>query len=257
MNSALIGHTGFVGGNLLVQGAFDDCFNSQNIAEISGRSYDLVVCTGVQAKKWLANKDPEWDWSTIQPLLTALEGVKAAQFCLISTIDVYPPPVRGNEDAVFVPEQQHAYGRHRYQVEQWVAERFPQHSILRLPGLFGDGLKKNVIYDLMHDNMLEAINPAGCFQYYSLDWIWADVQKALQCGLPLLNVSSGPVTTEEIIRSFFAEKASRVGGSAGPAGSYDFRSKHAALWSGQDGYLYSRERILEAMGDFIRRTSVS
>ena len=254
MKSALIGHTGFVGGNLQMQGRFDDCYNSANIADIAGREYDIVVCAGVQAKKWLAIKDPSWDWGTIQPLLTALESVKAKQFCLISTIDVYPPPVRGDENAVFRSEEQHAYGRHRYDVEKWVSQHFATYSILRLPGLFGEGLKKNVIYDLMHDNMLEAINPAGCFQYYSLDWIWSDVQKALEHGLRLVNVSSGPVTTQEIILNFFPEKAAAVGGSAGPAGSYDFRSIHANLWGGSDGYLYSKGQVVAAMGDFIRRT---
>jgi hypothetical protein len=51
-SSALIGHTGFVGSNLADQCNYSDCFNSKNISEMRGRSFDLVVCAGIQAKKW-------------------------------------------------------------------------------------------------------------------------------------------------------------------------------------------------------------
>ena len=41
-SSALIGYTGFVGSTLLKQRSFDACFNSANIDQIAGRSFDLV-----------------------------------------------------------------------------------------------------------------------------------------------------------------------------------------------------------------------
>ena len=43
MKTAIIGHTGFVGSNLLEAHAFDDLFNTSNIDQIAGREYDLVV----------------------------------------------------------------------------------------------------------------------------------------------------------------------------------------------------------------------
>jgi hypothetical protein len=56
MTSALIGHTGFVGGHLSRQVAFDDLYNSKNIEHIAGKSYRLVVCCGASAVKWVANQ---------------------------------------------------------------------------------------------------------------------------------------------------------------------------------------------------------
>lgn len=48
MTSALIGYTGFVGGNLAKQMSFDRVYNSQNIADIEGKQFNLVVCAGVR-----------------------------------------------------------------------------------------------------------------------------------------------------------------------------------------------------------------
>ena len=73
MSQALIGHTGFVGANLLRQGAFDATFNSSSIEAIRGRDFDRVVCAGVTAVKWWANQNPEEDRSRILGLIGHLD----------------------------------------------------------------------------------------------------------------------------------------------------------------------------------------
>jgi hypothetical protein len=46
---ALIGHSGFVGTNLHRQRPFDYLYNSKNIGDICGRSFELIVCAGIPA----------------------------------------------------------------------------------------------------------------------------------------------------------------------------------------------------------------
>ena len=46
MTSALIGNTGFVGGNLRRQVRFDVLVSSSNVDELRGRSFELVACAG-------------------------------------------------------------------------------------------------------------------------------------------------------------------------------------------------------------------
>ena len=251
MATALIGHTGFVGGNLRRQHAFDDFFRSTDIGEMAGRAYDLVVCAGVQAVKWRANREPEWDLEGIERLKAVLGTVDAGRFVLISTVDVYPAPVRGTEDEVPAPVE--PYGRHRLELEQWVAARFGDHSIVRLPGLFGDGLKKNVIYDFLHGraDMIAGMHPRGSFQYYYLDRLWADLERARESGIRLLNVATAPLETREIAAAYFP--GVELTEKAAVAGSYDFRSRHAAEWGGENGYLYGREQCLEDLGRWLER----
>ena len=250
---ALLGHTGFVGGNLLRQFPFGGTYHSKNIGDLADRSYELIVCSAVSAVKWQANKDPESDWRGIQSLLDVLTRVDARRFILISTIDVYPNPVNVTEsdDPSGIPS--HAYGIHRLKLEHFVRNRFPVHHIVRLPGLFGDGLKKNVIYDLLHSNLLENIHPDGVFQYYDLSRLWPDLGRTMAASLPLLNVATEPLPTRDIVSRFFSN--SRIGAKASGAGRYDFRSRHDTLWNGADGYLYSKESVMTDLEHFLGRQS--
>ena len=150
MTSCLIGYTGFVGSNLDQQYSFTDRYNSKNIAEIAGKTYDLCICAGVKAQKWVANQQPEHDLSEIKALINHLKSAKIKQFVLISTIDVYPYPIQVDEDSVIDRNQHHAYGLNRLYLEEWVAKYYEKHLIIRLPGLFGYNIKKNFIYDIMH-----------------------------------------------------------------------------------------------------------
>ena len=176
MSSALIGHTGFVGTNLRAAVPFDVLVNSTNVEELRGRSFDLIVCAGVRAEKWKANQNPDADRAGIRALTDALEGVTAKRFVLISTVDVYPNPIAVDEATPIDPAQTSAYGRHRLELELFARARF-ETLVVRLPGLFGPGLRKNVVFDLLHGNQVEKIHPGGVYQYYNLDRLWADAPR--------------------------------------------------------------------------------
>ncbi len=249
-NSVLIGHTGFVGGNLLRRHAFTHRYHSANIEELRGREAGLMVCAGVRAVKWWANTHPEEDRAGIETLLDVLRDVRAGTFVLISTVDVYPNPAGVTEADEPEEEPRNAYGRHRLMVEHFVREHFDKTCILRLPGLFGDGLKKNVIYDLLHDNGLDRVQPESAYQYYDLKRLWDDMGTAMHRKIPLLNMATEPIRTRVLIDRFFPDKT--VGGAA-PVAHYDMRSQHAAAWGRSDGYLYGADDVLADLEVFIRR----
>ena len=239
--TALIGCTGFVGSNLASQHPYTDQFNSRNINDLAGGAYDTIVCAGVSAVKYLANQQPEADWAGIGRLLEPLGKVKAGRFLLISTIDVYAQPIMVTE-ADPGSSENHAYGRHRLAVEHFVRDNFSHSHVIRLPGLFGPGLKKNILFDLRHRNCLENIQPASSYQYYDVAHLTSDLQKVLDLDLPLLNLATAPLTTQSILDRFAPHEA--VGQNAGPPGHYDFRSLHAGAWGGKDGYLYPAEQVM-------------
>ncbi len=246
---ALIGHTGFVGSNLLRQRAFGAVFNSASIGGIEGRGFDDVVCAGVSAVKWWANQNPDEDRARIEALMRRLETVRARNFTLISTIDVYARPLGVTERDPPALEGLHAYGRNRAALERFVAGRFETHQIIRLPALFGAGLKKNALYDLMHNNRTALINPASSFQWYPLERLGADLARARGAALAVLNLATEPLGMAEIRDRWFP--ATPIGAEAAAEAHYDMRSLHALAFGGAGAYMMNKQAVLEAIGRFV------
>jgi hypothetical protein len=248
--TCLIGYTGFVGGNLARQHSFDDRYNSRNIEQIRGKSYDLLVCCGVSAVKWQANRFPDEDRAAIDRLLENLALVTAQRSILISTIDIYPSTEGVDES--FDPHglPNHPYGVNRLRVEDTIRQLFHCANIVRLPGLFGPGLKKNVIYDLLHDNCLDAMHPHGSFQYYDVRRLWRDLEVVMRNNLSVSNFATRPIETWEIVQRYFPGK--QIGSQNARPSAYDMRTQFAEYFGGSDGYIYSREQVLADLGDWIR-----
>src|SRR5258705_293290 len=118
MSDALIGHTGFVGGNVAAQHRFQAFFNSKNIESIRGQRFDLLVVSGMPAAKWLANRDPLGDLAVLDRLWDCVSRCRAEAVVIMSTVDVYPAPFGADEDSCIEPIYQQSYGKHRLKLEQ-------------------------------------------------------------------------------------------------------------------------------------------
>ena len=254
-SSALIGYTGFVGTNLLRQRSFDACFNSSNIDQMAGRSFALVVCCDARAEKWKANADPEADLDNIEKLTRALANVNATKLVLISTVDVFLNPASVDEDSPTPMTGLHAYGRNRRRLEQIVAGRFDA-RIIQLAGLYGPGLKKNAIYDLLHDHDVHNIDSRAVFQFYDVTRLWADIEVAMDNELPLVNLPPEPVSVSDVARAAFdIEFTNEV---ASTVARYDIHTKHASLFGGEGQYTQTKIAELAGISAFVaaeRRTN--
>lgn len=254
MKNAIIGYTGFVGGNIDRQHVFGDRYNSSNIADIEDKEYGLVVSAANRAEMWRINQEPEKDLAEIEEFISHIQKAKIGKLVLISTVGVYKNPNGANEDTPIDMDGLLPYGANRYYLEEFCRDKFDA-TIIRLPGLFGDGLKKNVIYDLLHNNMVEKIHADGTYQYYNLDNIWHDISVALEHNLPLVNFATPPVSTEEVARvAFDLDFANRPEGVT-PA-YWDMHSKYADVYGGQGDYLYTKEQELEAIKRFVERERI-
>ncbi len=150
MQRALVGYTGFVGSNICAKAAFDGLYNTKNIEEAYGTEPDLLIYAGLRAEKYLANTAPEKDMALIEEAEENIRRIRPRRLVLISTIDVFKDPAGADEDTEIVTEGLHPYGYNRYRLEEWVRADYPDALIIRLPGLFGQNIKKNFIYDYIH-----------------------------------------------------------------------------------------------------------
>ncbi len=149
MKTALVGYTGFVGGNLYNSHKFDEFYNSKNIADAFNTKPDLLIYSGLPAAKFLANSNEKGDFDVCMNAFENIKKINPKKLVLISTVDVYKTPVNVDEDTKASVQNHEAYGKNRALLEQKVAENFDNALIIRLPGLYGNGLKKNFIYDFL------------------------------------------------------------------------------------------------------------
>ena len=145
----LVGSTGFVGGNLIKSHVFKKQVHASNISEAYDTHPDLCVYAGVPSAMFLANQNPDADLDIMRQARKNVQLIKPRKLVLISTIAVYDDSRGKDENSAIDESVLPAYGKNRFQLEQWIRSDFPNSLIVRLPALYGYGLKKNFINDLI------------------------------------------------------------------------------------------------------------
>lgn len=245
MKNALIGFSGFVGSTLLKQAQFDALYCSKNISEIENEQFDTVVCAGAPAQKWIANLQPKTDLEKIRYLIKYLRTIQCRIFILISTVDVFGNPVGVDEETQADENCFHAYGLHRRLLEKFVESYFTNYLIVRLPGLVGPGLRKNIIFDFLNVNNLHSIDKRGVFQFYPIVNLWYDIQVALNIGLRLIHLTATPITVADVSLQGFGK--SFLQELADTPSKYDMRTRYASLFGRKGNYQYSACETLQAI----------
>jgi len=147
---ALIGYSGFVGGQLQRQHSFESLFNSSNIDEVAGSEFDTVVCAAAPGSMFEANMLPDVDFSKVNALIEHLATIKTKRFVLISSIAVLANFAAHDDENTSAFQTKLAYGKHRHVLEAFCEDHFDDCLLIRLPALFGEGLRKNFIFDLLN-----------------------------------------------------------------------------------------------------------
>jgi nucleoside-diphosphate-sugar epimerase len=246
MRNALVGFTGFVGQNLKVD-RFDDLINSSNIKNFKGQEFDLLVVAAGDARKWYANQNPSKDLIHILNLYADLKNIRAKKVILMSTIDVYPDYHSDcvyNENTTIYSD--FPYGMHRLMLEKLLQMTFQDVSIIRLPGLMGKNLKKNLIFDICNNRVdqLNNYNLDSFFQYFALSKLDEIIDMVLDSNsYDVLNLVSEPISVRQIANllniseSLFSNTAPKI--------NYNIQTVHS-----QTGYIFDSHFTRESIKSF-------
>lgn len=172
-----------IGGEGFVGSAFDRAFRRAGAAELitvtrsnyrqlSGHNSDIVVECACNSKKFLAAENPllDFDLSVSHRLRTLIDFPATLQVH-ISSVDVYAnleSPERTLEDGGPVGGAVSTYGFHKRLAEDVVRHYAPEWLIFRLAGMVGAGLRKNPVFDILHDRPI-FIHPESQYQYMNTD----------------------------------------------------------------------------------------
>jgi hypothetical protein len=127
---------------------------------------------------WAANAAPEEDRANLRHLADRIATARFDRLVLVSTIAVLDDLGAGHTESSARYESGKAYGRNRRELEVMLTKRHGA-VVLRLPALFGEGLRKNFLFDLL--------NPVPSFLkpevYQELGRVFSDEERAAAAGV--------------------------------------------------------------------------
>jgi len=129
-----LGNSGFIGN--AVSEILARSFSVNNSKE-----YDILVnCAGF-SRMYEGSKNPEKMRSVENSIFDRITAISFDRLIHISTvyIDVYPDDI---------------YSKIKIDMENRILNKYPNATILRLGGVVGPGLKKNVVFDLLNNKQL-------------------------------------------------------------------------------------------------------
>lgn len=248
---SLIGNTGLIGQTIQKFEEFDSYYNSKNIDTFkeNKKDGDELFLTCLPATKWMVNKNLKDDMNNIHKIINIISGTHYSKVTLISTIDVYNDSPLGVDETYSPNISKLSYGNNRYIFELMVKEcvKTDDLKIFRLPALFNNLIKKNVLYDLIHNNNVNQINQNSKFQWYNLDKLWSDIISYSKDypNETTFNLFTEPIDTADIVK-MFPQHMDKV--QNGIQIIYDYKSKFG-------GYIDNKNNVLEEINRFIYEIS--
>jgi len=212
MKNALIGYTGFIGSNLKKKIKNCEYYNSKNINRIISKNYETIYCSANDARIWYANQNPFEDLLKIIKFIKILKKVKCKKFILISSIEVYNKKTLNpyNEKSKISTSTKPNYGSNRFLLELLVRKIFLNFLIIRLPVVYGEGMKKNILYDLINNNNLSKINLDDVLQFYPVKFLFNDIQILIKKKINIINLSSAPISVNDVVKKIkFSKKLNK------------------------------------------------
>jgi len=248
MKTVLIGDTGLIGQNLLHQTKFDAMFNSKNINQFVNLDSEVldIYLSCLPATKWQINNNIIDDINNINSIINVLKTKRYNNVVLFSTIDVYtdsPLGVDENYNPIFKTLH---YGSNRLLFEKMIQSVIDYNRlyVIRLPALFGNFLKKNIIFDLLNNNCVEKININTSYQWYDLNDLYYDVQNIVSSySGGIFNLFPEPISTSSILKTFFPDETRCM---SGKLVEYNWKTFHTS-----SGYTMKREHVTEKIAKFI------
>jgi nucleoside-diphosphate-sugar epimerase len=156
MKIAVIGYRGFIGSHI-----YDELQKENEVIGVDRKtfmsavetSYDAVVFAAGNSSKYKAEQDPYFDFvESVVSVAAAVYHYKCKYFLLISSIDAY---------------ENNVYGRHKAKSEGLVSE-MPNSGILRICAVVGDGMKKGLVFDILHSFPVR-VTPDSYMPFVSAD----------------------------------------------------------------------------------------
>lgn len=114
-----------------------------------------------------------------------------------------------------------------------------------------DRAAAKAMFEKLGFSALNFTDSRGVFQYYNLKYLYDNIQTAIENGAKLLNIATEPVSISEIYSTITGKEF--VNEIADRPPYYDFYTRHAAIFGGKDGYIQTKEFVLEDIKRYVEQ----
>lgn len=243
MTYSVIG-SGYLANRIKEQLPNVELFGRERIDHIS-ISHETIIVAAPTGNRLCVNANPEKDFNDCQHIINMLVNLKYQNLIYLSTVDVYHARKSIN-DNLHDRSPTHGYGANRYYLETQIS-RLPNSYIARLPSLCHSTIKKNILYDLLHNQWLDSISLQSTIQWYPITNLGNDLTKILNHGLKKVNLTSAPILNHSIITKFCPWLLDKLGKNNVPSVCYDIKTGHT-----NTGYWIDDDLIWNNFADFFR-----
>jgi len=154
----MLGKNGFIGRTVLKE-------LEQRFPIVDGPCDILVNCAGFSIM-YEARKNPAKMQAVEDYTFERISNVQFDYLIHLSTIYTVANPTD-------------PYGRIKIAMENRVLEKYPKAAVLRLGSILGEGLKKNVVFDLLHDKSLW-VTSDSIYNYISTEEVSKIIMKLIE-----------------------------------------------------------------------------
>jgi len=186
----VMGGAGFVGSAYvrLFEGLGIKCsvIDRNNWGSFKDKKCDVFINAAGDSSKINARKNPQKSFQdNVEATARSLEFFSYDTYVLLSSGDVYSDqfsPQLTHEDTAINQKAQSRYGLYKHLAELLVQGEAKRWLILRMGGFVGEGLKKNAVYDMLHD-MPVWLSPQSSLQFINTDRAAGLVWKLISMGV--------------------------------------------------------------------------
>lgn len=106
-------------------------------------------------------------------------------------------------------------------------------------------------FDMIGFSSLNFTDSRSVYQFYPLQRLWKDIEIALENDIRLLHPATEPVSAGELYQYLTGKTFENK--LAGEPVYYDFRTIHDKIYGGKNGYICSKQEIMEEIRQFVNR----
>jgi len=115
-----------------------------------------------------------------------------------------------------------------------------------------DDIKKAELKAFFNKIGFSALNftdSRGIFQFYNLSNLWKHIEIALNSNIKKLNLATEPIVISELYEHIKGQKFVNEVAQISP--KYNFKTKYADIFGGKNGYVFSKEFVMDDIKDFV------